>query len=82
MLTPLLHPQAGLDELSQASSLCGACDDVCPVRIPLHELLLGLRRDRAASAGRPAERLAFRLWSAAWSRPWLYRLTTRVARRC
>ncbi len=44
MLTPLLHPQDGLDELSQASSLCAACDDVCPVRIPLHELLLGLRR--------------------------------------
>ena len=47
VLTPLLHPQDGLDELSQASSLCAACDDVCPVRIPLHELLLGLRRDRA-----------------------------------
>jgi len=34
----------GLDELGQASSLCAACDDVCPVGIPLHELLLGLRR--------------------------------------
>jgi hypothetical protein len=27
------------------------------------------------------ERLAFRLWSLAWSRPWLYRLSTRTARR-
>jgi L-lactate dehydrogenase complex protein LldF len=81
VLTPLLHPQDGLDELGQASSLCAACDDVCPVRIPLHELLLGLRRDRAATSAGAMERLAFRLWSAAWSRPWLYRLTTRTARR-
>ena len=28
-----------------------------------------------------AEKLAFRLWSLAWSRPWLYRLSTRTARR-
>ena len=76
VLTPLLH---GDQELGQASSLCAACDDVCPVRIPLHDLLLRLRRDRAAdSAGWP-ERLAFRLWSAAWSRPWLFRLSTRLA---
>jgi L-lactate dehydrogenase complex protein LldF len=81
VLTPLLHPQEGLDELGQASSLCAACDDVCPVGIPLHELLLGLRRDRAATTAGRGERLAFLLWSMAWSRPWLYRLTTRAARR-
>ena len=31
--------------LPHASSLCGACTDACPVKIPLHELLLELRRD-------------------------------------
>lgn len=31
--------------LSFASSLCGSCTGVCPVRIPLHELLLHNRRD-------------------------------------
>jgi L-lactate dehydrogenase complex protein LldF len=77
VLTPLLHGDA---ELSHASSLCAACDDVCPVGIPLHELLLGLRRDRAAASAGILERLAFRLWSLAWSRPALYRLTTRMAR--
>jgi len=76
VLTPLLH---GDQELGQASSLCAACDDVCPVRIPLHDLLLRLRRDRAAESAGRAERLAFRLWSAAWSRPWLFRLSTRLA---
>jgi L-lactate dehydrogenase complex protein LldF len=76
VLTPLLH---GDQELGHASSLCAACDDVCPVRIPLHELLLGLRRDRAAESAGPLERLAFRLWSLAWSRPWLFRITVRMA---
>jgi L-lactate dehydrogenase complex protein LldF len=76
VLTPLLN---GDQELGHASSLCAACDDVCPVRIPLHELLLGLRRDRAAESAGPVERLAFRLWSFAWSRPRLFRLTARMA---
>jgi L-lactate dehydrogenase complex protein LldF len=81
VLVPLL---AGLERaaaLPHASSLCGACTAACPVKIPLHELLLELRRDLVgdgvASRG---ERVAFRLWSHAWSRPWAYRLSTRIAR--
>jgi L-lactate dehydrogenase complex protein LldF len=30
-----------------ASTLCGSCDNVCPVKINLHELLLDLRKDTA-----------------------------------
>jgi L-lactate dehydrogenase complex protein LldF len=78
VLTPLLQ---GDQELGHASSLCAACDDVCPVKIPLHELLLGLRRDRAADSAGALERFAFRLWSFAWSRPRLFRLTVRLAGR-
>jgi L-lactate dehydrogenase complex protein LldF len=81
VLVPLL---AGLERaaaLPHASSLCGACTAACPVKIPLHELLLELRSDLVgegvASRG---ERLAFRLWSYAWARPWTYRLSTRLAR--
>ncbi|HPS62458.1 MAG TPA: lactate utilization protein B, partial [Bacteroidales bacterium] len=33
------------NHLSFASSLCGKCTEVCPVRIPLHELLLNNRRE-------------------------------------
>jgi L-lactate utilization protein LutB len=50
------------------------------VRIPLHDLLIGLRRDRAKASAGAMEKLAFRLWSLAWSRPGLYRLSTRAAR--
>jgi L-lactate dehydrogenase complex protein LldF len=81
ILAPLL---AGLDQapdLPHASSLCGACTAACPVRIPLHEILLDLRRDladqRVASRG---ERLGFWLWSLAWSRPSTYRASKALAR--
>jgi L-lactate dehydrogenase complex protein LldF len=81
VLVPLL---AGLERaatLPHASSLCGACTAACPVKIPLHELLLELRGDLVgegiASRG---ERLSFALWSFAWSRPWAYRLSTLAAR--
>ena len=81
VLAPLL---AGLDrapDLPHASSLCGACTAACPVKIPLHEYLLELRRDLAEERVAPWwERLAFALWSYAWSRPWSYRATARVAR--
>jgi L-lactate dehydrogenase complex protein LldF len=80
VLTPLLageeHPEAA--EVAGASTLCGACMDACPVQIPLQDLLLSLRRAKAADAGR-AERAAWRAWSAAWSDARRYGATTRVA---
>src|SRR5439155_864063 len=51
VLTPLLaadHAEAA--EVANASTLCGACMDACPVQIPLQDLLLSLRRRRAATA--------------------------------
>jgi L-lactate dehydrogenase complex protein LldF len=81
VLTPLLRPSPAASELAHASSLCAACDDVCPVKIPLHDLLLGLRRDRVAnrSASR-VEAVGFRLWSYLWSTPFGYRASARVGR--
>jgi L-lactate dehydrogenase complex protein LldF len=81
VLAPLLVGLEQAPALPHASSLCGACTDACPVKIPLHELLLELRADlvdeRVASRW---ERLAFWLWSFAWSRPAGYRLSTALAR--
>ena len=81
VLAPLLVGLERAPALPHASSLCGACTDACPVKIPLHELLLDLRRDLVAegAAGR-FERLAFILWSLAWSSPLGYSVTTRLAR--
>ena len=81
VLLPLLVGLQEAPSLPHASSLCGACTDACPVKIPLHELLLDLRRDLVAEGVAPWwERAGFWLWSWAWSRPAGYRLTTRLAR--
>jgi L-lactate dehydrogenase complex protein LldF len=81
VLVPLLVGLENAPTLPHASSLCGACTAACPVKIPLHELLLELRRDLVGQRVAPlSERLAFTLWSLAWSRPWTYRATTALAR--
>lgn len=52
VLTPALQKNvAEWDDIANASSLCGACYEACPVKIPLHEMLIYLRR-RKLEAGR------------------------------
>jgi L-lactate dehydrogenase complex protein LldF len=79
VLTPLLaRREAEAAELSDASTLCGACMDACPVSIPIQDLLLSLRRRKAAGAG-AAERAGWKAWAAAWSRPLTYRASMKAA---
>ena len=81
VLTPLLKPgDPGARELSEASSLCGACTEICPVRIPLHDLLLQLRHRDARSDASMLRRAGFWLWSHAWSRRWSFGAMVRGAR--
>jgi L-lactate dehydrogenase complex protein LldF len=81
VLLPLLVGLEQAPSLPHASSLCGACTDACPVKIPLHELLLDLRRDLVEEGVAPRfQRVAFWAWSWAWSSVLGYRLTTLLAR--
>jgi L-lactate dehydrogenase complex protein LldF len=81
VLVPLLAGLEQASDLPHASSLCGACSEACPVKIPLHELLLELRHDLVEDRVAPfRERLAFTAWSYAWSSVAGYRLSTRLAR--
>jgi L-lactate dehydrogenase complex protein LldF len=81
VLIPLLVGLGQAPSLPHASSLCGACTEACPVKIPLHELLLDLRRDLVdEGVASRWERLGFTLWSWAWSSVWGYRLVTLLAR--
>lgn len=75
----------GLDvagDLVGASSLCGACGEVCPVQIPIPDLLLRLRREgisgevvKAGGSQRKwPEPLIWKLWSWWSSHPRIYRL--------
>lgn len=50
VITPHLQSMKDYKHLSFASSLCGQCTEVCPVKIPLHELLL-LNRSDAVKEG-------------------------------
>jgi L-lactate dehydrogenase complex protein LldF len=45
VITPHLKDQKEYKHLSFASSLCGKCTEVCPVKIDIHKLLLYNRRD-------------------------------------
>ena len=64
-----------------ASSLCGSCDDVCPVKIDLHDQLLARRRDLAARRIVPlGKRLAMRIAGLVLAHRALYEAAGRMAR--
>jgi len=81
VLTPHLRGLAEFEHLSYASSLCGACTSVCPVKIELHHHLLHTRRNAVRAGTRPfGERLAFRAWRWAMLGAGRFELFGRVAR--
>jgi len=81
VLSPLLDPSGAHSELANASTLCGACFEACPVKIPLHDHLVQLRR-RNVEAGltAPAEQLAFRVYGWLFSSPFWFGILGRLAR--
>ncbi|QOR84681.1 iron-sulfur cluster-binding protein [Geobacillus stearothermophilus] len=81
VLSPLLGGYDDYKELPYASSLCAACTEACPVKIPLHELLIKHRqiiveREGKAPAAEKLAMKAFRLGTASSS---LYRFGTKFA---
>jgi L-lactate dehydrogenase complex protein LldF len=85
VITPQLVGIGKTKQLPYASSLCGACREVCPVKIDIPELLLHLRAEIAEGTKEPAthkfsEKIAFQLYSFAWSRPVFYKLGTKLSR--
>lgn len=91
VITPQLVGIGKTKQLPFASTLCGACREVCPVKIDIPELLLHLRAEitDGAANGRQtdirikakfAERLAFGIYSLAWSNAGVYKFGTKAAR--
>lgn len=79
-------------DLPHASSLCGACAEVCPVEIPITELLIRLRREgshpdpgspvlQAGEARVPREDRAWSAWRRIFASPRIYRFVSRLATR-
>ncbi|UOQ92910.1 LutB/LldF family L-lactate oxidation iron-sulfur protein [Halobacillus shinanisalinarum] len=81
VLTPLLGGYEDYKELPYASSLCGACTDVCPVKIPLHEQLIMHRKNIVEEENKTdfGERLAMKGFSMGTGSSSLYRLGTKLA---
>jgi L-lactate dehydrogenase complex protein LldF len=72
ILTPQLQGMEHSRSLPYASSLCGACYEVCPVKINIPEILIHLRRRIVEDRAPGAERLAMRAAAFAFSNPrWL-----------
>jgi L-lactate dehydrogenase complex protein LldF len=76
ILAPQLEPGRH-DDLPYASSLCGACYEVCPVKINIPEVLVHLRQQGPHQAG---ERAAMGAAKAVMSRPRLWRTALKAAR--
>ncbi len=92
----ILEPQKeGLEqlgELAEASTLCGACAEVCPVRIPIPKLLNRLRWESVRKDGdgetmgqgrrrKASQALAWKGWSSLASHASLYRVAVKSATR-
>lgn len=72
VIAPHLEGLKDFNHLSFASTLCGKCTEVCPVRINLHELLLFNRREavkKGFTSG--SERFVMRGWKRVMMKRWM-----------
>jgi L-lactate dehydrogenase complex protein LldF len=86
IISPHLLGLEATQALATASTLCGACVEVCPVRIPITDLLIRLRNEaQAGSAGqlrgggsarRPLQSAIWQVWSWVYGQPRLYRMVS------
>jgi len=81
VLSPLLGGYEDFKELPYASSLCGACTEVCPVKIPLHQLLHLHRQKIVEQEGKApiSERLIMKAFGLGASTSPLFNVATKVA---
>lgn len=87
VITPQLQSLHKARELPFASTLCGACRDVCPVKIDIPALLLRLRQDvkeggkgRSPAARSRLEAATFGAWAFFMRGPRRYAIATTLAR--
>lgn len=82
VLTPSL---IGIDQagnLPNASTFCGRCEEICPVRIPLPRMMRSWREREFERHLSPASaRSGLKFWAFFAKRPWLYAVATSLAAR-
>ena len=87
VISPVLTNVSEAKDLPYASSLCGACREVCPVKINIPRMLLHLRNQIAEGTQHPeaknvtlAERLAMKGWRLTLSNALVLGLANRAGR--
>jgi L-lactate dehydrogenase complex protein LldF len=82
VVTPALIGIEKARHLPNASTFCGRCEEVCPMRIPLPKMLRHWREKEFEKHLTPAAvRTGLSLWAFAAKRPKLYHFGTRIAAR-
>ncbi len=73
LITPLFQGLEKFKDLPHASSLCGACYEVCPVKINIPKHLINLRRDiNTRRISTPSERFIYKAWAWMMKTPFTY----------
>jgi len=73
VLTPALHGLEKSCDLPNASTMCGKCEEVCPVRIPIPKMLRSWRQKQWEDGPIPLVQRLGLTWWAFWSlRPKIY----------
>jgi len=81
VLTTLLDGIERTYPLLDATTLCGACVEVCPVRVPLVKLLSMLRERRVDKSFTPSiERVTMASYALATRSPFLFALGQKISR--
>jgi L-lactate dehydrogenase complex protein LldF len=84
ILSPQLLGTSVAADLPFASSLCGACGDICPVKIPIPKILLHLRHRVVegdlveAPTTQPVVQAGVSAGTVAFGTPWMYQLGSMV----
>ncbi len=82
VLTPAYVGLEKAIDLPNAATFCNQCGVVCPVKIPLPDLMRKLRQQQVEKGLRPwQERLGLKLWTFTASHPGLYSLFFKLAAR-
>jgi L-lactate dehydrogenase complex protein LldF len=80
VLNPALIGLGEAGDLPNASTFCGRCESVCPMKIPLPGLMREWRtREFAGGGGGRGPRVALQVWSFFARRPRLYHRMARLA---
>ncbi len=80
ILTPQLQQMHHAQSLPYASSLCGACYEVCPVKINIPEVLIHLRNKVVEQKGLSAEALAMKMMGVVFLSERRFRAAQRLGR--